>query len=157
MSLPDLGSASDWSCCTGIRSTTPIWTSVSNFCARFSDVILQETRGGVTKCRLYCYLRLHCCHFHKNPDLCQMEHVPHTWRTLQSKFPDFFGKWLSVEQEGQKFRLVWKDYINLKHAPQHIARVVGTFLLYHFHWLCKSILYKIFIIIQAYLLSKLFK
>ena len=99
-----------------------------------------------------CFLRLHCCHFHKNPDLCQMEHVPHTWRTLQSKFPDFFGKWLSVEQEGQKFRLVWKDYINLKHAPQHIApaRVVGTFLLYHFHWLCKSILYIIFIIIQAY-------
>ena len=64
---------------------------------------------------------------------------------------------ISVEQEGQKFRLVWKDYINLKHAPQHIARVVGTFLLYHFHWLCKSILYIIFIIIQAYLLSKLFK
>ena len=87
-----------------------------------------------------CFLRLHCCDFHKNPDLCQMEHVPHTWRTLQSKFPDFFGKWLSVEQEGQKFRLIWKDYINLKHAPQHIARVVVTFLLYHFHWLCKSIL-----------------
>ena len=25
-----------------------------------------------------CFLRLHCCHFRKNPDLCQMEHVPHT-------------------------------------------------------------------------------
>ena len=39
---PDLGSASDWSCCVGnliqsIRSTTQ--SSVWNFCARFSDAI----------------------------------------------------------------------------------------------------------------------
>ena len=55
--LPDLGSASDWSCRVGnllqpIRSITQIWgltSSVWNFCARFSDVISRETSGGVAK------------------------------------------------------------------------------------------------------------
>jgi len=145
MSPPDLGSASDWSCCMGIcfNQSEALPRSGPQYGI---SVLLSQTsfyrKPEVASQNVGCFLRLHCSHFHKNPDLCQMEHVPHTWTwTLQSKFPDYFGKWLSVEQEGQKFRLVWKDHkISLKYAPQHIARDVVTFLLYHFHWLCKSIL-----------------
>ena len=59
---PDLGSASDWSCCEGnllqpIRNTTQIWV-VTRHQYGISALVsltsfLGETDGGVAKCRLF--------------------------------------------------------------------------------------------------------
>ena len=60
--FPDLGKASDWSCCVGyllqpIRGTTQIWF-VTRHQYRLSALVSQtslrgETNGGVVKCRLF--------------------------------------------------------------------------------------------------------
>ena len=54
---PDLGSASDWSCCVGnliqpIRSTTQIWVVTRHQCG-ISALVSQTSFGGETKCRLF--------------------------------------------------------------------------------------------------------
>ena len=59
---PDLGSASDWSCCMGnllqpVRSTTQIWVLMCHnygIFALFSQTSFRGvTSGGVTKCWLF--------------------------------------------------------------------------------------------------------
>ena len=59
---PNLGSASDWSCCVGnllqpIRSTTQIWVVTRHQCGisvlASQTSFREETSGGAGKCRLF--------------------------------------------------------------------------------------------------------